>query len=322
MNFLTFIKKIIKNIIYFFLNRENKKIKLLTNKLLTNQLHLLDIGAAGDISNRWTQIKENIMISLVEPHRKSAMVLKEKGCTVIEKFFYNKKNLNLIFYETKKSMCSGIFKPDFNYLNKYPKPERFEILKEIQISTTTIDDEFKLDNIPHFVKIDTEGSELEILKGATKSLQHILGLEVECEFFKLREKQPLFSEIQKFLENYDFEFIDFLRTVRWERNEHRYTGQPQISDVLFLRKPDLLLKQFKNGHVKEEILLKYIVILVIYNRPDIIKHLIDNLNSEIVFKFELKNIFNLIEKKVTKINKIRRYASFVENFVNNLVSIK
>ena len=77
MNFLTFIKKIIKNIIYFFLNRENKKIKLLTNKLLTNQLHLLDIGAAGDISNRWTQIKENIMISLVEPHRKSAMAFKQ-----------------------------------------------------------------------------------------------------------------------------------------------------------------------------------------------------------------------------------------------------
>ena len=124
------------------------------------------------------------------------------------------------------------------------------------------------------------------------------------------------------MENYDFEFIDFLRTVRWERNEHRYTGQPQISDVLFLRKPDLLLKQFKNGHVKEEILLKYIVILVIYNRPDIIKHLIDNLNSEIVFKFELKNIFNLIEKKVKRINKIRKYASIVENFVNNLVSIK
>ena len=84
----------------------------------------------------------------------------------------------------------------------------------------------------------------------------------------------------------------------------------------------MLLKQFKNGHVKEEILLKYIVILVIYNRPDIIKRLIDNLNSEIVFKFELKNIFNLIEKKVKRINKIRKYASIVENFVNNLVSIK
>ena len=74
---------------------------------------------------------------------------------------------------------------------------------------------------------------------------------------------------------------------------------------------------------KNELLIKKDdVVLVIYNRPDIIKHLIDNLNSEIVFKFELKNIFNLIEKKVTKINKIRRYASFVENFVNNSVSIK
>ena len=74
---------------------------------------------------------------------------------------------------------------------------------------------------------------------------------------------------------------------------------------------------------KNELLIKKDdVVLVIYNRPDIIKHLIDNLNSEIVFKFELKNIFNLIEKKVKRINKIRKYASIVENFVNNLVSIK
>ena len=45
MNFLIFIKKIIKNIIYLFLNRENKKIKFLSNKLLSNRLHVLDIGA-------------------------------------------------------------------------------------------------------------------------------------------------------------------------------------------------------------------------------------------------------------------------------------
>ena len=89
MNFVSFIKKIIKNIIYLFLNRENKKIKLLSNKLLSNRLHVLDIGAAGDISNRWMQIKESIIISLVEPHKKSAIELKKKGCTVIEKFFYS-----------------------------------------------------------------------------------------------------------------------------------------------------------------------------------------------------------------------------------------
>ena len=79
---------------------------------MKEKFHLLDIGAAGDISNRWMMINKNIMLSLVEPHQKSAKELKGTGHLVIEKFFYDKKNLNLTFYETKKSMCSGIFKPN------------------------------------------------------------------------------------------------------------------------------------------------------------------------------------------------------------------
>ena len=83
------------------------------------------------------------------------------------------------------------------------------------------------------VKIDTEGSELEILKGATKSLQHILGLEVECEFFKLREKQPLFSEIQKFLENYDFEFKNDVALVFIINSLNKKEKQNKLHAVFF-----------------------------------------------------------------------------------------
>ncbi len=170
--------------------------------------------------------------------------------------------------------------------------------------------------------MDTQGSELEILKGSINSLKNVLGLEIECEFFHLYENQPLFYEIKDFLEDHDFEFIDFLRTVRWERHKHRYTGQPQISDVLFLKKPNLILEKFKSNEIKEEILFKYFVILIIYNRADLIKFLNDNLNSDIINKFELRSIHNFVEKKVSNINRIRKYSSALEDLVNNLISSK
>jgi len=322
MKFIRFINKFVRSILYLILNRDNKKIKILANNLLMSKFHLLDIGAAGDINNRWNQIKQNITLSLVEPHKESASDLKKKGHTIIEKIFYSKKNLNLTFYKTDKPTCSGILKPNLKHVTNYPESERFKILDKIEFVTTTIDDEFKLNNVPHFIKMDTQGSELEILNGSVNSLKNVLGLEIECEFFHLYENQPLFFEIKGFLEDHDFEFIDFLRTVRWERYKHRYTGQPQISDVLFLKKPNLILEKFKRNEIKEEILFKYYVILIIYNRADLIKFLNDNLNSDIVNKFELHNIHNFVEKKVININRIRKYSSALEDLVNNLLSSK
>tara|TARA_B100000315_G_C14478603_1_gene541813 strand:+ start:117 stop:1082 length:966 start_codon:yes stop_codon:yes gene_type:complete len=321
MNFLKPIKKFIKTFFYSILNREGKKIKFYSNLLLTNKFHLLDIGAAGEINNRWTIIKKNIILNLAEPHKKSAIELKNRGHNVIEKIFYNKENLNLTFYETKNPECSSIIKPNLEYVNNFSKSERFEIQKKIQVKTTTIDYEFKLDKVPNFVKIDTQGSELEILKGSTKSLKSILGLEIECEFFQLYENQPLFTDIQKFLDEYNFVLIDFLRICRWESKKYRFTGQPQFADVLFLKKPDLILNEFKNKSISEELFLKYIVILIIYNRPDLIGYLIDNLEANFIEKFRLNKIYDLVEKKIYRLNIFEKYYYFIRGSINNLIKV-
>ena len=313
------LKKIIKFFFNLILKKEDKKIKFYSNSLLLNKFHLLDIGAAGEISNRWMIIEKNITLSLAEPHKKSSIELKNKGHSVIEKIFYSKDNLNLSFYETRKPMCSSILKPNLKHINNFSESDRFEILKKIQTETTTIDSEFKLDKAPNFVKIDTQGSELEILKGSTNSLKNILGLEIECEFFQLYENQPLFSEIQEFLNKYNFEFIDFLNIYRWERKKNRFTGQPQFSDALFLKKPDLILKDFKNKSISEELFLKYIVILIIYNKPDLIGYFNDNLETHFIEKFRLSKIYDLIEKKINRLNTFEKYYYFIRGSINNLI---
>ena len=131
MNFLKLIKKFIKTFFYSILNREGKKIKFYSNLLLTNKFHLLDIGAAGEINNRWMTIEKNIIFNLAEPHKESAIELKNKGYNVIEKIFYNKENLNLTLYETKDPKCSSIIKPNLEHINNFSKSERFEIQKKL-----------------------------------------------------------------------------------------------------------------------------------------------------------------------------------------------
>ena len=88
---------------------------------------------------------------------------------------------------------------NLDYLKKFPDPERFETIKKSQIETTTLDNEFTSNNFPHFIKIDTEGAELEILNGGKKTLENVMGLLIEVYFKDLHKNQVKFEEINNFL---------------------------------------------------------------------------------------------------------------------------
>ena len=67
---------------------------------------------------------------------------------------------------------------------------------------------------PDLIKLDTQGSELDILKSLSKNnLNNVLGIEIEVEFIEMYKNQPLFGEINSFLSKNNFEILD-LRTHR------------------------------------------------------------------------------------------------------------
>ncbi len=309
-------KKLVIHFFKFFFNNNDNKIKYLINNLLTDKILLLDIGAAGGINKRWEIISDNLSTSLVEPNIENAKILETKGYNVIKNCFYREGNKELILYETKDKYCSSLLQPNKYYLNKFFNTERFNIINKIKVNSTTIDKEFKNSQIPNFIKIDTEGSELEILNGANLSLGNVMGIEIECVFNELRLSQPQFHEIKIFLEKYNFEFIDFLHITRWEQNKQRSFGIPQITDCLFFKKPELVFNEFKNNLINEKILCQYLALLAIYNRSDILFFFIKNLNSKLINKYQLKNLYNLIDKKIAKLNYMERLLLFVKNCIH------
>ena len=305
---------ILKKIIKYFINPFDKKLYQIVKGNLKTNFCLLDIGAGGYLNSRWNKIKENLSLISIEPNTKSTGYLNNEGSKEINKIFYSQKKDKMKFYLYKKELCSSIYKPNLSYLKKFPDYDRFSVVKELDIQATTIDEEFKNTKID-FVKIDTEGGELDILKGGEKSLHNLLGLEVESEFFQLRINQPLFNEIKLFLENKGFVFVDFLRISRWERFKLRNTGQPQFADVLFLKSPESFISELKNSK-NEQLISKYVTILCLYNRVDYLQFLIENLNSEYVDKFKIKELLHLVEKKIKRINYIERYSLFLKNLLS------
>jgi FkbM family methyltransferase len=85
-----------------------------------------------------------------------------------------------------------------------------------------------------FLKIDTQGYEMEVLKGATKTLKLITGLIVEVSLVKLYEKQPLWLDIVNFLKKRNFIVWSVDRVMG-----NIDTGETYQLDVTFAKKNEI-----------------------------------------------------------------------------------
>jgi hypothetical protein len=111
------------------------------------------------------------------------------------------------------------------FIGFLPGDDRLRLVRKETLTVGTLDvalQEMGLTGLD-FIKLDTQGSELDLLEGAEATLAgDVFGIEVEVEFTDLYTGQALFPDVHAFLTNHGFEFIDFprlisLSDVRWWR---------------------------------------------------------------------------------------------------------
>ena len=87
----------------------------------------------------------------------------------------------------------------------------FTTEKVISVETSTLDEFVKnkrVDSVD-YLKIDVEGAEFEVLKGASGLLPEMGVLFIEVCFFPFRKNQKLFSDIDVFLRQFGFELVNY-----------------------------------------------------------------------------------------------------------------
>lgn len=283
-------------------NRDTKVIKDLLGQ---ESILFLDLGAAGGIELRWEKISSVLRYVGFEPDSRARESLPNTKFASYELLFSvvseNKATQKL--YITSDEGKSSNYHPNEVFLNRFPNPSRFTVIKELESEANSID--AMITKPVDFIKLDIQGSELNALKGAANSLRSVLGIEAEVEFSELYNKQPLFGSVSEFLKKHDFEFIDFVNLRRWERNSFNGLGQLVFGDGLFLKSPEWVLEQkFSGPEIR-----KYLCILYLYNRFDLIERIFD----------EQPNLYRVLQK-FYKSYKKKRSTLYSINKFNSLVS--
>lgn len=111
---------------------------------------------------------------------------------------------------TKFNPASSLLEPNVERLKDFlALPEMLEVASETTLETKS------LDGIPEaagcrFLKIDVQGGELDVLKGATSVLGDTLAIYAEIEFVDIYRNQPRFCEVNAYLEERGFELLDLM----------------------------------------------------------------------------------------------------------------
>ena len=148
---------------------------------------------------------ENILI--FEPQKgpfeklsKVANELNFENIILVNKALGNSnKNIEMICNED--GLCSSILKPKI-VLTQYPDI-KFDRTEEVEM--ITLDSYFAINenNNYNFINMDTQGYELEVLKGALKTLEKIDAVYTEVNNAEVYENNALIQEIDEFLSSYD-----------------------------------------------------------------------------------------------------------------------
>jgi FkbM family methyltransferase len=163
------------------------------------------------------------------------------------------------FYLLKHRGLSSCLKPDLNSeCFRHLKPGQAEIEKIIKIETQSGDDVFSgLGVVPDFLKVDTEGTEQDVIEGCEALLSKgVLGIRSSCNFQPCFIGQRLFSDSHAFLIargfvllNLDYKGFGYPRLGLFrkpdpiENEDHRY-GILVAADAVWIRNPDSLATTF------------------------------------------------------------------------------
>lgn len=187
---------------------------------------ILDIGAnIGQFHLLSKQTFPNAYIFSIEASDECEEYLKQ----ITDQYYIGlltKDNIEYDFY-SRKNTGTGTGNSIYRELTSFYSDDQVKIIKKQGIK---LDDLFENDSEFDLIKIDTQGSELDIIKGGINLCNKAKGILLEVSLTQYNENSPLYDEVISFMGS-----IDFHPTEEIGYGHHPMTNELIQKDILFLK---------------------------------------------------------------------------------------
>ncbi len=214
------------------------------------ELSLIDVGAAGGIHPRWGKMENpKTSVLMIEPEARAFDELGDsaEGRIKVSAVALSAGKGTRFLHVARKGMCSSFHKRNFEFVNRFPLKERFDIIGEEETPTESLDDTVSGSgfDIIDFIKLDVEGHENAVISQGQETFGKAIGIEAELVF------APLFVGGAKFCDQHNsftalgYELYD-LQRYYWRRENGRdlpSRGQIIFCNGLYLKTPETVIAE-------------------------------------------------------------------------------
>ena len=247
------------------------------SSLIKNEkLIALDVGAQGGFnSDNFFSKKYHFFFEgiLVDPINTDSEKLKEKNQIINKGLWSNKKKKKLFVLDNRPG-SSSMYPPEkdnFDLHNIKDKDySNYTITQEHEVECDTLDNLLQEMNIKNldYLKIDTQGAELEILKGMSNYRPLLIRL--EAHIFSMYKGVPSWHELLNYLYRMNYVLID------WKGIGSHNSRIPAEMDMIFI-------PNFTNNEGKKLILnskSKFLSLMLIFGQLNLLKIIMRKFNVQ------------------------------------------
>ena len=267
-----------KNLDFIFPKRRIYLPRQLRNLLKQHSLRIVDVGGAMGPDDRWNVLGlELCRFVTFEPDARSfaGLVMDSTGRNASLPVGLSDKAGEQTLFLTQGAFASSLYKPNEAVLQDYATWPWHKSAGETKIPVDTLDHALAghKEWWPDFIKIDVEGADLDVLKGATGCLPAVFGVQIEVAFVERNTGAPLQPDVDGWLRATGFLPYQIIRE-HWIRNNAVYgaTSRPQLvwADVLYIRDRSWAMTRLAQTAVAERIvvLTKMVTVLLAYGAHD------------------------------------------------------
>lgn len=203
-----------------------QKLNSIILSLLDNKIEINNVYDVGAFQGEWTKLLKKTSLKnsnfyLFEANSENEIFLKNSG----HKYFINvlsDKNKEVQFF-SKVHAGDSYFPEKTNFYEETVKPKT--------LKTTTLNEIQKKTQIPFpdLLKIDTQGSEIDIIKGGSEILKNCKAILLECPIISYNIGAPTLSDYVEYLDSINYLPLDITET--------HYLDKVLVQiDIIFLRK--------------------------------------------------------------------------------------